>query len=113
MHEVSLIESVVAIVDDARRTQMFAKVRMVRLQVGLLSHADPDALRFCFDAVTTGTIAEGAALMIDMVAGQGRCAACREIVAMAERYDCCPLCVSPSVRMIAGDALRVVELEVE
>ena len=42
------------------------------------------ALRFCFDAVTTGTIAEGAALMIDRVAGQGRCAACREIVAMAE-----------------------------
>jgi hydrogenase nickel incorporation protein HypA/HybF len=113
MHEVSLIESVVAIVDEARRTQGFARLRTIRLQVGELSHAAPDALRFCFDAVTSGTIAEGAALMIEMTPGQGACPGCGQIVAIAERFAECPLCKSPDVRMVAGDAVRVTELEVE
>jgi hydrogenase nickel incorporation protein HypA/HybF len=113
MHEVSLIENVVAIVDDARRTQGFAKVRMIRLQLGALSHAAPEALRFCFDAVTCGTIAEGAALVIEMIPGQGRCATCGEVVMMEQRFAGCPLCASPVVSVISGDSVRVLDLEVE
>ena len=50
MHEMSLIESVVALVEDERRKQDFSRVRTIRLAVGLLGHAEPEALRFCFDA---------------------------------------------------------------
>ena len=64
MHEVSLIESVVAIVAYERRRQAFLRVRTIRLQVGALGHAEPDSLRFCFDAVARGTIADGAELII-------------------------------------------------
>ncbi len=107
------MENVMRIVDDAQRSQGFARVRTIRLQLGALSHAEPEALRFCFDAVTSGTIAAGSALVIEMVAGQGRCRGCGAVVAMAERFECCPLCASPDVRMTAGDALRVLDLEVE
>jgi hydrogenase nickel incorporation protein HypA/HybF len=113
MHEVSLIESVVAIVVDERKRQAFSRVRKIRLQLGALGHAEPDALRFCFEAVTKGTIADGAELMIDIIPGEGRCSACRQRVAMVDRFVSCPLCGSPSVLMTAGDALRVAELEVE
>ena len=51
MHEVSLVESVVALVEDERRKQGFSRVRTIRLKVGTLGHAEPEALRFCFDAV--------------------------------------------------------------
>jgi hydrogenase nickel incorporation protein HypA/HybF len=113
MHEVSLIENVIALVEDQRRTGSFSRVRVIRLQVGALGHAEPDCLRVCFDAVARGTIAEGATLKINMVAGQGRCAACRRIVALDERFAACPLCANPEVRIIVGDELRLAELEVE
>ncbi len=113
MHEVSLIESVVAIVADERKRQAFSKVRTIRLQLGALGHAEPDALRFCFEAVTKGTIADGAMLMIDIIPGEGVCSACRQRVAMMDRFAICPLCGSPTVRMTAGGELRVAELEVE
>jgi hydrogenase nickel incorporation protein HypA/HybF len=71
VHEVSLVESVVALVEDERRKQDFSRVRTIRLKVGALGHAEPEALRFCFDAVTSGTIADGARLEIETVPGEG------------------------------------------
>jgi hydrogenase nickel incorporation protein HypA/HybF len=113
MHEISLIESVVVLVEDERRKQNFSKVRVIRLEVGALGHAEPDALRFCFDAVTRGTIADGARLEIASIPGEGRCSACRQIVPLDERFSACPLCGNTEVQMTAGDELRLTELEVE
>jgi len=113
MHEVSLIESVVALVEDERRKQDFSRVRMIKLRVGAIGHAEPDALRFCFDAVTSGTIADGARLEIELVAGAGWCAECRRTVALGERFAACPVCGGVRVRMTAGDELSVAEMEVE
>ena len=113
MHELSLIESVVALVEDERRKQDFSRVRVIRLRLGALGHAEPEALRFCFDAVTSGTIADGARLEIEMVPGEGWCAGCRRTVPLDERFAACPICGNAGVRMTAGDELRVAEMEVE
>jgi hydrogenase nickel incorporation protein HypA/HybF len=113
MHEISLIENVVALVEDERRRQEFSRVRTIRLQVGALGHAEPDALRFCFEAVTRGTIVDGARLEIETVLGAGRCSGCRRTVPLDDRFAACPLCGNPEVRMTAGDELRLAELEVE
>ena len=113
MHEVSLVESVVALVEDERRKQDFSRVRTIRLKVGALGHAEPEALRFCFDAVTSGTIADGARLEIETVPGAGWCSGCRRTVPLEERFAACPLCGNAHVRMTAGDELRLAEMEVE
>jgi hydrogenase nickel incorporation protein HypA/HybF len=113
MHEVSLIESVVALVEDERKRQNFARVNMIRLRVGALGHAEPDALRFCFDAVIRGTVADGARLEIEMVPGEGECFDCGQCVRMDDRFAACPLCGNTRVRITTGDELRLTELEVE
>jgi hydrogenase nickel incorporation protein HypA/HybF len=113
MHEVSLIENVIALVEQERRKQVFGRVKTIRLQVGALGCADPDALRFCFDAVARGTIAEGALLEIETIPGKGWCGHCQSVVPLEQRFDACPVCASQNVRMTGGDALRVGEMEVE
>jgi hydrogenase nickel incorporation protein HypA/HybF len=113
MHEMSLVEGIVALIEDERQHQMFARVCRVHIHLGALGHVEPDALRFCFDALTRGTVADGAALSIVTIAGQGACSACKQTVALTERYDECPLCGHPQVKLIAGDELRLAELEVE
>ena len=113
MHEISLMESVVALIEDERRKQGFSRVRAIRLKVGTLGHAEPEALRFCFDAVTRGTIADGARLDIDIVPGEGWCSGCSRTVPLEERFAACPLCGNAPVQMTAGDELRVAELEVD
>ena len=113
MHEMALTESIVEIATDAAKQQGAAKVKRVFVEVGALSHVEPDALEFCFAAVSAGTIVEGAALEIDRVRGEGWCLDCGKTVAIAERFASCPECGGLHLRMTAGDALRVREIEIE
>jgi hydrogenase nickel incorporation protein HypA/HybF len=113
VHEMSLVESLVELVEDERRKQHFSRVRMVRLKLGALGHVEPEALRFCFGAIMSGTIADGARLEIETVPGEGWCSRCRRTVPLEERFAACPLCGIAQVRMTAGDELRLAEMEVE
>jgi hydrogenase nickel incorporation protein HypA/HybF len=112
MHEVSLIENVIALVEQERAKQAFDRVTMIKLRLGALGHAEPEALRFCFEAVTSGTIAEGSRLEIELVPGEGWCPDCRNTVPLAQRFDACQICAGSRVTMTAGDDLRLVEMEV-
>ncbi len=113
MHEVSLVESLIALCEEERRKQPFSKVRLVRLELGAIGCVEAEAIRFCFDAVARGTLVEGAELEIDQVGGAGWCPGCRCTVPLAERFSGCPLCGSSGVHVTAGDVLRLAELEVE
>lgn len=113
MHEMSLMESVLEIVEDEARKAGASAVKLVRLDIGELSHVEPEAMRFCFEAVVAGTIASGAVLEIVRVPGQGWCIDCSETVALSERFGACPKCGGHKVQMTAGDDMRVAELEVE
>ncbi len=113
MHEMSLTESIVEIAVEAAEREGASRVRRVFVDVGLLSHVEPEALLFCFAAVSAGTIAEGATLEIQPVPGAGWCIDCGKTVPLAERFGPCPACGGHHVQMTAGDEMRVREMEVE
>jgi hydrogenase nickel incorporation protein HypA/HybF len=113
MHEMSLAESVLQIIEESARVEDFRRVRTVVLEIGELSAVEADAMRFCFDAVTRGTLAEGANLQIITLLGAGRCLACKIEIAMHESYGLCPACGSPRLQITAGNQMRVKDLAVE
>ncbi len=113
MHEMSLAESALQIIEDAARKQSFKRVRTVWLEIGQLSCVEQEAMRFCFDAVIKDSIADGARLEIVETPGQGRCTQCSSETLIATLYEACPQCGSYGMQVIAGDAMRVKELEVE
>lgn len=113
MHEMSLAEGVLKIIEDSARTHGFERVRTVWLEVGALAGVEADALRFCFDAVVKDSVAAGCRLVIVPVAGQGWCAACGRSVAISQRYDPCPACGEYAVRPVGGQDLKIRELEVD
>lgn len=113
MHEISLAESVVLLIEEAAVKEKFSRVKTVWLEIGKLSHVDAGAMQFCFDAVCENTVAEGATLKIISVSGRGYCAHCAQEVLIDQLYDPCPLCACFGVSPIAGTEMRVKELEVE
>ncbi len=112
MHEMSLAEGVIQVLEDSARSQQFERVKTVWLEIGRLSHVEVDAMRFCFDAVCRGTLAEGATLEIIEIPGQGWCHECNRTFEYQARYDPCPGCGSYQVQMVGGDQMRIKELEV-
>jgi hydrogenase nickel incorporation protein HypA/HybF len=113
MHEMSLAEAVVKIAEQAARAQGFGRVRVVRLELGALAQVEPEAMRFCFDAVARDSIAQGARLEILSTPGTAWCPQCSETVPMQALYDECWRCGSRPLQVTGGQEMRVKELEVE
>lgn len=112
MHEMSLAEGVLQIIEDAAQRERFARVRSVALEIGRLAGVEPDAMRFCFDVVTRGSVAEGCRLDIIETPGTAWCMHCEKPVDVAQRYDDCPLCGGRQLQVTSGIEMRVKELEV-
>ena len=113
MHEMSLAECIRDIVDEAASRQQLGRVKTVVVEIGELATVEVEALRFCFDAVMRGGVAEGARLEVVSVAGSGWCAQCAQTVVLSRLYDPCPQCGSYRVQPADGTGMRVRELEVE
>ncbi|MEJ2058981.1 MAG: hydrogenase maturation nickel metallochaperone HypA [Gammaproteobacteria bacterium] len=113
MHEMSLCESVLQIIEQQAQTNGFQRVKTVRLEIGALAGVELEAMRFGFDAVTRKSIAQGATLDIIELPGRAWCLTCGQSVEISQRYDPCPACGSYTLQVTGGDELRVKDLEVE
>lgn len=112
MHELALAEAVVEIAESAAQEAGGDRIRVVRVAIGALSHADPAALAFCFEAAARGTLAEGARLDIARVPGQALCRDCGADVPLGARGDPCPRCGGHALTVTGGEELKVSEIEV-
>jgi hydrogenase nickel incorporation protein HypA/HybF len=62
MHEMSLCEGIVRIIEKQAGVESFERVVKVRVALGAQSGASEESLRFCFPFAAKGTRAEDAAL---------------------------------------------------
>jgi hydrogenase nickel incorporation protein HypA/HybF len=113
MHEMALAEGVLQLVEETAMREKAQRVKLVVLEIGALSSVEPEAMKFCFEAVTSGGIAQGAMLEIIAVPGEGWCMACGETVPMEESYAACPRCGGYQLRPTGGTEMRVREIEIE
>lgn len=113
MHEMSLCEGLLQILETESRNQGFEHVKNVWLEIGDLSGVEIEAMKFCFDAVMKSSIADGAQLNIINVPGQAWCMQCSKNVTVKQRFDECPDCGSYQLQVTSGDEMKIKELEVE
>jgi hydrogenase nickel incorporation protein HypA/HybF len=113
MHELSLCEGILKVLEEQAEAQGFRRVRTVILEIGGLAGVEIEALRFGFDSVMTDSLAQGARLEIVELPGQAWCMNCAAAVAIAQRYDSCPRCGGYQLQVTGGDQMRIKELEVE
>lgn len=110
MHELGITQNIVAIVSEHARD---APVKRVTLEIGKLSAIMPDAIQFCFDICTQGTVVEGATLEIIEVPGVGKCRHCGTEVPLEQPFGVCYSCNSVELDIIQGEELKIKEMEVE
>ncbi len=113
MHEMSLAEGVLDLIEKNAAEQGFARVLGVHLEIGELAGVDIDAMRFSFDAVTSGTLAAEATLDIRAVPGEAWCMSCCHGVSISRRGDPCPDCGSYQLQVTGGNDMMLKSLEVE
>ncbi len=111
MHELSITQSLLEIVNQEVAKHAISKVTIVKLQVGKLSAIQPTSLTFCFEFLTKGTPVEGAELVIEVVPVRARCLGCEESFEVNGLLFACPNCSGRNIEMISGRELSIIEIQ--
>ena len=96
---------------ETARSAGARRVLGLRLRVGTLSGAVPEAMQFAFDVVCRDTIAEGASLAIESVSAACWCSTCRQEFECADYLAECPQCHNVSGDLRHGRELEIASVE--
>ena len=113
MHEMSLMGGVFEVIEQTLSLHEIKRVLQVKLKVGELTNAEPDALNMAFEAYSKDTICEGAELIVERVPVRGHCRNCQHVFTVETMFFLCPSCQNTGIEVIQGEELLLESLEVE
>lgn len=113
MHEMSLAAEILDTVIEQAEAHSAHKILRVAIKVGEYSAIDPAALTFGFEALSKDTMAEGAALLVDVIPPMVKCHDCGADFAFHGMQMICPQCGSTNNEMASVDEIVIDQVEVE
>lgn len=113
MHELSICQSMLEIVDGVMVDHPGARLERVFADVGRGSTVEPSLLRDAFLIATAGGPYEGAELVINEIPLVGKCRSCGKSFEYKEIALGCPACESVSIEIESGLELNIKELEID
>jgi len=113
MHEVSIMAEAVRMAVEAVQAAGANRLIALKLRVGTLSGAVPEALQFAWDVVSRDTIAAGARFEIEAVPAACWCATCAVEFESADFINECPRCHEPRHELRHGRELEITSVEMD
>ncbi len=113
MHEYSIVQNLLDLCDQNAEQNNATVVHRVVLGIGELSSVEPQLLKTAFDTFKLDTIAKDAVLEIKRTELKSECMDCKaEFVPTLDNF-LCPKCESANTKLVSGDELLLLSLEIE
>ena len=113
MHEMGIISGVLDAVNASASDAGALRVTSVNLRIGEMTEAIADALEFAFEALSEGTLSEGAELSIEWVGPHSLCLECANEFDHDRFHRTCPSCGSYETVLLEGRELEIASIEVD
>lgn len=113
MHEMSIVAGVLDSVIPVARESGATQVTRIVLRIGDLTDIVDEALTFAFEALTEGTMCEGAQLEVQPVHPRSMCLECGAEFDHDRFHRACTACGSYETKPICGRELDIVSIEVD
>ena len=113
MHEMSIISGVIDAVVPSAEQAGAERVLAINLRIGDMTEVVDEALAFAFEALTEGTLLEGAKLNVTKVHPKSVCFECGAEFDHDRFHRSCPSCGSFETQLIAGRELEIESIEVD
>lgn len=115
MHEYSVAMEVYETVLDVALKNNAIRVISIDLELGELTHINPEQLSFCFEVVVKESLLEGADLNIIKTPPKIRCKCGYEgLLDTKKRHAlCCPKCGNPLPELTSGREINVRDIKIE
>ncbi|WP_419780942.1 hydrogenase maturation nickel metallochaperone HypA [Maridesulfovibrio sp.] len=115
MHEMSIAQSILAIIEEEMEKQPGASLKKVVVGNGALAGVVSDALTFGWEAITVGTNLEGSVLEVNEIPIKVRCGECKhEFLPEDKLYMACPECgLEIGHEVLQGKELQIESIEID
>jgi hydrogenase nickel incorporation protein HypA/HybF len=111
MHELSVAQSIVEIIQQHIPESEWGHVAAVRLKIGAVAGVVPDSLEFSFQAVIAESLLRHAHLEIESVPFRIHCNACDTTSENEVGFALCSTCGSTDTKILSGSELHITEIE--
>ncbi len=114
MHEMSIAQGMLKVALDYAAEHHAQRITAFNIEISALADESDDSLRFYFETLTPGTIAQGARVEIVRAPSPAKCRACSAEFTIADLLDAaCPKCSSQQVQLLPQEEFRLVSIDVE
>jgi len=113
MHEYSIVQSLLESCEEHANANDATKVTKVVVKIGALSGVEPDLLQTAFDTFKEKTICDGCEFVINYQKVVIECLDCKEQSTLEKNEFTCPHCDSYSTKVIDGEDMFLMSLELE
>ncbi|MEO0141606.1 MAG: hydrogenase maturation nickel metallochaperone HypA [candidate division WOR-3 bacterium] len=114
MHEVSVCESLLDVVEETAKKHGAKSVCLVKVRIGEISGVVPELLEHAFEVLAPErSITRRAKLLIERVKPSAVCDACGKEFTPEDYIFICPGCGSGRTRLLEGDELILERIRME
>ncbi|HBF89002.1 MAG TPA: hydrogenase maturation nickel metallochaperone HypA [Bacteroidales bacterium] len=107
MHELSIAQSIVEIVEEEAKKQNATSVNKLILEIGTMSGIVVEALEFAMEEVIKNTCLSNAKIDIEEIKAIAVCEMCQTEFETFDLYSPCPKCNHLYSNIIKGKELRI------
>lgn len=107
MHEFSLAQNVLEIVEETLKTNSLSHASEIQLEIGTLSGVEIPALEMALESLKPNSVIETTDIKMIITKAKAICRKCNEEYYPADLFSPCPKCSSYSPDIIEGKELLV------
>jgi hydrogenase nickel incorporation protein HypA/HybF len=111
MHELSVAQSIVEIIQQHVPQSEWQRVAAVRCKIGASAGVVPDSLMFSFQALTAESFLNHAKLEIELVPFRIHCLSCGVTGENEAGWALCSQCGSTKTTILSGSEMQLTEIE--
>ena len=113
MHEYSIVQALLTQCEEIAAQNDAKLITKIVVKIGKMSGVDPHLLEVAFNTFKEKTICDGAEFVVNIQPLTIECNACKTITELDEIFYKCPGCESLDVRVIDGEEMFLMTLEME
>lgn len=113
MHEYSIVQSLIDSCEEHTKSNNAKKVTKVVVKIGVMSGVEPHLLKEAFDMFKEDSICDGCEFVMNIQKVKIECKYCLIISELEKNEYFCPKCESVDIKIIDGEDMFLMQLELE
>lgn len=113
MHEYSIVQALLDSCEDYAKQNDASKVTKVIVKIGVMSGVEPDLLETAFNTFKEESICAEAEFIMNIQAIKVSCNDCSQESELKKLEYLCPSCKSDDLKIIDGEDMYLMQLELE